>query len=142
MGTRDLRFDTLRGIFLVLMTIDHIGGKHTAFTYEPFGFVSAAAGFVLLSAYVYAFTIRNTPPNGKALLVQSWKRAGKLYRYHVVLFRLIVALTLISPVNYDYLAPKFYPADMAPLEALLYGASLWVASILPPCVATSGSRAG
>jgi hypothetical protein len=124
MSTRDLRLDTLRGIFLVLMTIDHIGGKLTAFTYEPFGFVSAAAGFVLLSAYMYAFTTRNTPSNGQALMVQSWKRAAKLYRYHMALFALLVLLTLISPVHHAYLSPKLYPADITPLDAMLYGASL------------------
>jgi hypothetical protein len=124
MAARDLRLDTLRGLFLVLMTIDHIGGKITAFTYQPFGFVSAAAGFVMLSGYMYAFTTRNTPPNGRALMVQSWVRAARLYRYHVALLALLVLLTLISPLHRAYLGHELYPADMTPAGAMLYGAVL------------------
>jgi hypothetical protein len=124
MAGRDLRLDSVRGLFLVLMTIDHIGGKLTAFTYQPFGFVSAAAGFVMLSGYMYAFTTRNTPPNNRALMVQSWTRAARLYRYHVALFAALVLLTLISPLHRAYLAHQFYPADITPLGAMLYGAAL------------------
>jgi hypothetical protein len=124
MTVRDLRLDTLRGLFLVLMTIDHIGGKLTAFTYQPFGFVSAAAGFVMLSAYMYAFTTRNTAPNTRALVVQSWKRATRLYRYQVALFATLVLLTLISPLHRAYLAHQFYPADLTPMAAMLYGGAL------------------
>jgi hypothetical protein len=124
MAARDLRLDTLRGIFLVLMTIDHIGGKIIAFTYEPFGFVSAAAGFVILSGYMYAFTTRNTASNRRALMVQSWVRAARLYRYHVALFAILVLLTLISPLHRAYLANALYPGDMTPLDAILYGVAL------------------
>jgi hypothetical protein len=124
MARRDLRLDSLRGLFLVLMTIDHIGGKITAFTYQPFGFVSAAAGFVMLSGYMYAFTTRNTSPNGRALMVQSWRRAARLYRYHMVLFAILVLLTLISPLHRAYLGHELYPANMTPAGAILYGAAL------------------
>ena len=124
MAARDLRLDSLRGIFLVIMTIDHIGGKLTAYTYEPFGFVSAAAAFVLLSAYMYAYTTRNTAPTLSALGAQSRKRAAKLYRYHVALFALLVLLTVLSPIHDDYLGRQFYPADMPVWKALFYGVVL------------------
>lgn len=124
MAARDLRLDSLRGIFLVIMTIDHIGGKLTAYTYEPLGFVSAASAFVLLSAYMYAYTTRNTPPTYSALGAQSWKRAAKLYRYHLALFALLVLLTVLSPVHDDYLGRQFYPSDMPVWKALFYGALL------------------
>jgi hypothetical protein len=45
---RDHRLDTIRGILLIMMTINHLGGSASKLTFEPFGFVSAAAGFVLL----------------------------------------------------------------------------------------------
>ncbi|RJS93382.1 OpgC domain-containing protein [Salinisphaera sp. Q1T1-3] len=47
----DQRVDTLRGLMLVIMTIDHLGPL-SRFTMEPFGFVSAAWGFVFLSGYM------------------------------------------------------------------------------------------
>lgn len=122
MASRDFRLDTLRGILLVLMTIDHIGGKITAWTYEPFGYVSAAAGFVLLSAYLYASTTAGTPPHARALFRQSLVRAGRLYRYHFAVFALLVLLTLVSPLHRGYLGQQFYPGGLTPLASMLYGA--------------------
>ena len=119
---RDIRLDSLRGLFLVLMTVDHIGGKITAFTYEPLGFVSAAAAFVMLSGYLYAYTASGTPPQGRPLIKQSLVRASKLYRYHLGVFALLVLLTLISTVHRDYFGYQFYPADLTPATAMLYGA--------------------
>ncbi|MDB5758009.1 MAG: hypothetical protein JWM30_1298 [Burkholderia sp.] len=124
MATRDLRLDSLRGLFLILMTVDHIGGKITAFTYEPLGFVSAAAAFVLLSGYLYAYTASGTPPQGRPLVRQSLVRAARLYRYHLSVFALLVMLTLVSTVHRDYLAYQFYPAGINPATAMLYGAIL------------------
>ena len=55
MTKRDVRLDSLRGLFLVLMTIDHIGGKITNLTYQPLGFVSAAAYLVLHTFFSWQF---------------------------------------------------------------------------------------
>ena len=124
MTTRDVRLDTFRGIFLVLMTVDHIGGKVTAFTYEPFGFVSAAAGFVMLSAYLYAYTASTKQPLGPSLWRQSLVRAAKLYRYHVLVFALLLLLILVSPLHRGYLAHQFLPGNIGPMASMLYGAVL------------------
>jgi hypothetical protein len=124
MAARDLRLDSLRGLFLVLMTIDHIGGKITTYTYEPFGFVSAAAAFVMLSGYMYAYTTRHTSPHGRALMVQSWTRAARLYRYHLALFAILVLLILVSPLHRAYLGHAFQPVDMSMLGLMVYGAAL------------------
>jgi hypothetical protein len=121
MNKRDIRLDSLRGLFLVLMTVDHIGGKITAFTYEPLGFVSAAAAFVMLSAYMYAYTTSGMPAEARPLIRQSLTRAAKLYRYHLGVFALLVLLTLVSPIHRGYLASQFYPADITPLTSMLYG---------------------
>ena len=44
--------DALRGLMLVLMTVTHLPTRLTDPLGQPFGFVSAAEGFVLLSAFV------------------------------------------------------------------------------------------
>ena len=41
--------DAVRGLMLVLMTITHVPTRFTDPVGQPFGFVSAAEGFVLLS---------------------------------------------------------------------------------------------
>jgi hypothetical protein len=42
--------DALRGLMLVLMTLTHMPTGFAHYLSQPFGFVSAAEGFVLLSA--------------------------------------------------------------------------------------------
>jgi hypothetical protein len=49
---RQWEIDALRGLMLVLMTLTHLPTRLTDPLGQPFGFVSAAEGFVLLSAYV------------------------------------------------------------------------------------------
>src|SRR4051812_24501978 len=56
-STRLTHVDTLRGVLLVLMAINHIPSDLRAVTDHPLGFMSAAEGFVfmagLMAGYVY-----------------------------------------------------------------------------------------
>ena len=45
--------DLLRGLMLVIMTLNHLDGPIKSITFQPLGFVSAAAGFIYLSGFVY-----------------------------------------------------------------------------------------
>jgi hypothetical protein len=50
---RIIELDGLRGWLLIIIACNHLyGGYVTQFTREPFGFVSAAEGFVFLSGFV------------------------------------------------------------------------------------------
>lgn len=51
-STRRWEIDALRGLMLVLMTLTHLPTRLTSPAGQPFGYVSAAEGFVLLSAYM------------------------------------------------------------------------------------------
>jgi hypothetical protein len=50
--TRRWELDALRGLMLVLMTLTHLPTRLSAPAGQPFGWVSAAEGFVMLSAYM------------------------------------------------------------------------------------------
>ena len=52
MSKRLWELDALRGLMLVLMTLTHLPTRLTTPTGQPFGYVSAAEGFVLLSAFM------------------------------------------------------------------------------------------
>jgi hypothetical protein len=54
--------DALRGLMLVLMTLTHLPTRFSDPLGQPFGFVSAAEGFVFLSAFMagYIFAGRAT----------------------------------------------------------------------------------
>ena len=42
----------LRGLMLMLMTLTHLPTRFGNYTGQPYGFISAAEGFVFLSAYM------------------------------------------------------------------------------------------
>lgn len=71
---------------LVVMTVDHLDlyGPIYRFTYEPFGFVSAAEGFVLVSGIVAGLVYSGSQQRG-GLWARVWRRARVLWRYHLIL---------------------------------------------------------
>jgi hypothetical protein len=100
MMERQTELDWLRGLMLVLMTVTHLPTWFSAHAGQPFGFVSAAEGFVFLSAYlvgsVYTRTarVRGFPAMRRAL----WGRALKVYAAHaaLLLFLLVVLLPIAT----------------------------------------------
>jgi hypothetical protein len=78
--------DALRGVFLVWMTLAHLPTHLSDFVNEPFGFVSSAEGFVFLSALLIArLYVRQAAEPGTALRTTLWKRALRIYGYHLIL---------------------------------------------------------
>ena len=58
--TRLNELDALRGLMLVLMTLTHLPTRLSSPLGQPFGYVSAAEGFVLLSAYMAGLVYGHT----------------------------------------------------------------------------------
>jgi hypothetical protein len=117
-GQRRPELDALRGVFLVWMTLTHLPTHLSDLVNEPFGFVSSAEGFVFLSALLVArLYIRQAAEAGSALRTKLWKRALRIYGYHLILlacaFTMAAAfavlahrLALINLLNF-YLAHPF-----------------------------------
>jgi hypothetical protein len=115
---RSPEIDALRGVFLVWMTLTHLPTHLSDFVNEPFGFVSSAEGFVFLSALLVArLYFRQAAKAGSALRAKLWKRALRIYSYHLILlacaFTMAAAfgvvahrLALINLLNF-YLAHPF-----------------------------------
>jgi hypothetical protein len=115
---RKPEIDALRGVFLVWMTLTHLPTHLSDLVNEPFGFVSSAEGFVFLSALLVArLHIRQAAEAGVALRTKLWKRALRIYGYHLILlaFAFTIAaafaelahrLALINLLNF-YLAHPF-----------------------------------
>jgi len=82
---RDLRFDSLRGLMLVVMTINHLPSLLSRFTDEPFGVFSAAEGFVflsgLLAGLVYSRRLRRE--GADSLWQSSRGRGWMIWRWQV-----------------------------------------------------------
>ena len=90
--------DALRGLMLVLITFTHVPTVFADRFSQPFGFVSAAEGFVFLSAFltgaIYTGIARNS--GCAAMRAALWRRARKIYFAHagmlLFLFTIIAAI--------------------------------------------------
>jgi len=91
---RDTRLDSLRGLLLVTMAVNHIPSDLHPITDGALGFVSSAEGFVFLSGLViglvYARKLRNEGPG----VVQTavWRRVRQLYGAHLFTYVAVLAL--------------------------------------------------
>jgi hypothetical protein len=82
---RQPELDALRGLLLLWMTLTHLPTHASEYVNQPFGFVSAAEGFVFLSAVLTGklharFAYQSTPWE---LCRRLWGRARRVYWYHV-----------------------------------------------------------
>jgi hypothetical protein len=90
---RKPELDALRGLFLVWMTLTHLPTHLSDLVNQPFGFVSSAEGFVFLSALLIArLYIRQAAEEGSAVRHKLWKRALRIYGYHVIMLALAFTL--------------------------------------------------
>jgi len=80
-SSRRWEIDALRGLMLVLMTLTHLPTRLTTPLGQPFGFVSAAEGFVLLSAYMAGLVYGKLAWRKSVAEMEMafWKRALKVY---------------------------------------------------------------
>jgi hypothetical protein len=79
--SRQPEIDMLRGLMLVLITITHVPTHYSGWITQPVGYVSAAEGFVFLSAYlVGAVYTRHGIQHGLASMRTAlWHRAGLIW---------------------------------------------------------------
>lgn len=126
-GTRDLRFDTLRGLFLVLMTINHLPTEMRAVTDQPLGLFTAAEGFVflsgLLAGWVYTRKFRSVGREG--LWQATVDRAKSIYWWQVGALLASFVLVRLTERFFGYCSPTVPKLFFEhPLEALGLGLSL------------------
>jgi len=86
---RKPELDALRGLFLVWMTLTHLPTHFSDLVNQPFGFVSSAEGFVFLSALLVArLYIHQAMQDEAGLRNKLWRRALKIYGYHLLMLAL------------------------------------------------------
>jgi hypothetical protein len=88
--------DVLRGFLLVMMTMTHLPTVWSSSLGQPFGFISAAEGFVFLSAFLAGkIFIERQQVLGTAAATQwMFGRAFRLYLLHLAL--LVLAFTVVA----------------------------------------------
>lgn len=83
-GGRDLRFDSVRGALLLVMAVNHVGSDLSVVLDQPFGFVSAAEGFVFLSGILTGRLDHGAATAGNTLDRRARRRAWRAYFWHVI----------------------------------------------------------
>jgi len=103
--TRDWRVDSLRGYFLILMTLTHLP-RHPLerFTHYTFGFASAPDGFVFLSGLVSAWVyLRIRSKRGQAAMqARVLGRTRDIYLVHLLLLTVgIVGAVVLKQISFQ-----------------------------------------
>lgn len=117
--------DAVRGLMLVLMTVTHLPTRLSEPLGQPFGFVSAAEGFVLLSAFVSGLVYSRIgyTRGVEAMRSAFWKRALKVYlsQAATLLFLLFVITALGLRIDQEAVKnlASYYLAD--PQRGFFYG---------------------
>ncbi len=95
---RRWELDALRGLMLVLMTLTHLPTQLSDPAGQPLGYVSAAEGFVLLSAYMagMVYSDKAHRHGDEAMKSAFFNRALKLYACQLAL--LLFAFTVIAGI--------------------------------------------
>src|ERR1700678_3744619 len=102
MGRR-LELDAARGVMLVWITLTHLPTAASHYVNQPFGFVSAAEGFIFLSGlFTGRIYYRLADHDGyRAMTLKLCSRTVRLYLYHAVLlaFAFLVAVPIAMRGN-------------------------------------------
>jgi hypothetical protein len=102
MGRR-LELDAVRGLMLVWITLTHLPTAASTHVNQPFGFISAAEGFIFLSAlFTGRIYYRMAEHDGyRAMSYKLWMRTLRLYGYHALLlaFTFLVAVPIAARGN-------------------------------------------
>ncbi len=79
---RRLELDAVRGLMLVWITLTHLPTAASTYVNQPFGIVSAAEGFIFLSAlFTGRIYFRMAEHDGyRAMTFKLWLRTLRLYR--------------------------------------------------------------
>src|SRR5271170_7863971 len=90
MGRR-LELDAARGLMLVWITLTHLPTAASTYVNQPFGFISAAEGFIFLSAlFTGRIYFRMAEHDGyRAMTLKLWTRTLRLYGYHALLLAFV-----------------------------------------------------
>jgi hypothetical protein len=101
--TRLAGLDALRGLMLVLMTLTHIPTSIGSAFGQPFGYVSAAEGFVLLSGFMagLVFSRRLERHGAPAMRSALQRRAVQIYLCHIALLMFVFSVVAAMGVLLD-----------------------------------------
>ncbi|HEU4982023.1 MAG TPA: OpgC domain-containing protein [Acidobacteriaceae bacterium] len=92
--------DALRGLFLILMVMAHLPTVLSDWANQPIGFISAAEGFVGLSAMLTGLIYyRKLMQDESAVWRKLWRRSLRIYFYQLILLALLFTIAAAIAVD-------------------------------------------
>jgi len=125
--TRDRRFDSLRGLLVVLLATNHIASDVRVVTDQALGFVSPTEGFVFMSGLVagWVYARRMLEHGFASACAASARRAGTVYRTHLLTYFGAFGWTLLYTLYTHDVSPYLPPWFIKePLNSVWLGATL------------------
>lgn len=123
--------DSIRGLLLLQMTLDHFSGPISHALYQSFGFFSAAEGFFFLSGFVGMLAVISKTARGEDT---NWmrKRAFRIWKFHIssVIFLALTAFLLLSKIAPFFKGLYAHPFSGSVLIAVLAYLPEWL-DVLP-----------
>lgn len=129
---RNIQIDFFRGLFLVIMTLDHLQylpfshiGRYTLdYTYQTFGFVATVEGFVFLSGLLIGtlYTPKLLSLSTTQFQRLVYGRVWHIYKYHLGAFACITLLFCIPAFNqaWPHIWDSFSPLQIDPATSFLH----------------------
>lgn len=118
---RDMRLDAVRGMFLVIMAGVHVPSPLSHVLQEPFGFTSAAEGFIFLSACLAGMVYGKTylKSGWTEMSRRVWSRAKLVYIVHLAVLLPVALIAWLYARQVAPLANHFHDFLQHPFESLL-----------------------
>jgi hypothetical protein len=121
-GARDPRFDLLRGLCLIVMVVNNLGGNSWLYALTGAGafYISAGEGFVFIAGYVLGLNAAREPlgETVRHLVGRAWT----LYRLAIGITLIFGLLAMLGRLHLWYPLPDYTSAAYAGrLDAFLIG---------------------
>lgn len=116
-----MRLDAVRGMFLVIMAGVHIPSPVSHYLQQPFGFTSAAEGFIFLSACLAGMVYGKVQNKSgwPAMSRRVWHRAKLVYIVHLAVLLPVALIAWAEARQIIPLANHFHDFLVHPLGSLL-----------------------
>jgi hypothetical protein len=112
-GVRDPRFDLLRGLCLIVMIVNNLGGNSWLYALTGAGtfYISAAEGFVFIAGYVLGLNAVREPLG--EMVRHLVGRAWVLYRLAIAISLIFGLLAMLGHLRLWYALPDYTAAAYA-----------------------------
>jgi hypothetical protein len=133
-GLRDPRFDLLRGLCLIVMVVNNLGGQSWLYALTGAGafYISAGEGFVFIAGYVLGLNAAREPLGVTVRHLVS--RAGMLYRLAV---GITLTFSLLATLGHLHL---WYPLPDATIAAYAGRPDAYLIGTLTLAIAYHGAE--